>query len=43
MQTFLPSVRYRTKCFYGMLLRQVHNLTRLSGAQQKADSAITNL
>ena len=30
MQTFLPSVRHRTKCFYGLLLRQVHNLMRLS-------------
>ena len=30
MQTFLPSVRHRTKCFYGLLLRQIHNLTRLS-------------
>ena len=29
MQTSSPSVRCRTEWFYGLLLRQVHNLTRL--------------
>ncbi|AJP49224.1 hypothetical protein PG1C_13890 [Rugosibacter aromaticivorans] len=30
MQTCSPSVRYPTKWFYSLLLRPLHNLTRLS-------------